>query len=58
MKVWVIYKCKRYEDMNIPFPCVIAVVTDKERAKSVARANGAWMTQVEVDQKEAKECKE
>ncbi len=44
--------------MNIPFPCVIAVVTDKERAKNVARANGAWMTQVEVDQTEAKECKE
>jgi hypothetical protein len=58
MKVWVIYKCKRYEDMNVPFPCVIAVVTDKEREKSIARANGAWMTQVEVDQTEAKEFKE
>ena len=59
MRVWVVYKCKRYEGVDVPYPCVIAVLTDEARAKSVARANGAWMTEVEVDKAEVGEgCKE
>ena len=59
MRVWVIYKCKRYEDVDVPYPCVIAVLTDAARAKSAARANGAWMTEVEVDKIDTREgCKE
>ena len=58
MKVWVIYKCKQYGNTSTPYPCVIAVMTNMEKAKSVARANGAWMTEIEVDQIGANECKE
>jgi len=57
MKVWVIYMCKRYQDTNIPYPCVLAVLTDKEKAKSFARTNGAWMTEVEIDKIDDIECK-
>ena len=48
MKVWAVYTCKRYPNDEISHPCVVAVLTDKEKAKSVARKNGAWMTEVEV----------
>jgi hypothetical protein len=59
MRVWVVYKCKRYADVKAPYPCIIAVISDEARAKSVARVNGAWMTEVEVDKVEAGEgCKE
>lgn len=58
MKVWVIYKCKRYEDIDVPYPCVLAVLTDMEKAKSFARTQGAWMTEVEIDKIDAEECKQ
>ena len=58
MKVWVIYKCKRYEDIDVPSPCVLAVLTDMEKAKSFARTHGAWMTEVEIDKIDAEECKQ
>ena len=58
MKVWVVYKCKRYEHTNTPYPCVIAVLTDMEKAKSFARTNGAWITEIEVDKTGTSECKQ
>jgi len=57
MKVWVIYKCKRYEDTDVPYPCVLAVLTDMAKAKSFARTQGAWMTEFEVDKIES-ECRQ
>ena len=58
LKVWVVYKCKKYEDSDVPYPCVLAVLTDMEKAKSFARTHGAWMTEVEVDKIDDKECKQ
>jgi hypothetical protein len=57
MKVWVVYKCKRYKDTDTPYPCVLAVITEMEKAKSFARANGAWITEIEVDKIGTNECK-
>ncbi|HML04103.1 MAG TPA: hypothetical protein VK487_12125 [Candidatus Bathyarchaeia archaeon] len=56
MKVWVVYKCKRYERTNTPYPCVLAVLSDMEKAKSFARTNGAWVTEVEIDKIGTNEC--
>jgi len=58
LKVWVVYKCKRYEDIDAPYPCVLAVLTDMVKAKSFARTNGAWMTEFEVDKIYDVECKQ
>ena len=58
MKVLVVYKCKRYEHSDTPYPCVIAVLSDMEKAKSIARTNGAWITEVEVDRTGTNECKQ
>lgn len=57
MKVWVVYKCKRYEHTDTPYPCVIAVLSDGQKAKSLARTKGAWMTEIEVDKTGTSECK-
>jgi hypothetical protein len=35
--------------METPYPCVIAILSDMEKAKSFTRMNGAWITEVEVD---------
>lgn len=58
MKVWVVYKCKRYEDIDVPYPCVLAVLTDMGKAKSFSRTHGAWMTEVEIDKIDSEECKQ
>jgi hypothetical protein len=58
LKVWVVYKCKRYDDTETPYPCVIAALSNMEKAKSVARTNGAWITEVEVDKTGTSECKQ
>ena len=58
MKVWVVYKCKRYEEVDAPYPCVLAVLTNMEKAKSFARTHGAWMTEVEIDKIDDAECKQ
>jgi hypothetical protein len=37
---------------------VIAVLSDMEKAKSFARINGAWITEVKVDKTMTSECKQ
>jgi hypothetical protein len=58
LKVWVVYKCKRYEHTDTPYPCVIAVLSDVQKAKNLARTEGAWMTEVEIDKIGTSECKQ
>jgi len=58
LKVWVVYKCERYAHTDTPYPCVIAVLSDMKKAKSLARTNGAWITELEVDKIGTGECKQ